>query len=91
MKVIVVKHGQIRGGGPAGTQPKGLGDYVEKLAKPIAVALRLPCLDAEKKLRVESPCAKRREWLNRQGRRIGIGTEKEQHEKSITNTDGGNP
>lgn len=41
-----------------------LGDAVEKLAKPIAKALKLPCLDGDK-LRPESPCAKRRDRLNR--------------------------
>lgn len=48
---------------PYGVQ--GLGDIVEKIAKPIAKALNLPCLDEEKKLRPESPCAKRRNFLNK--------------------------
>ena len=43
----------------------GLGDIIERLAKPIAVALRLPCLDENKNLRPESPCAKRRDALNK--------------------------
>ena len=48
------------------TQPiQGLGDIVERLAKPVAVSLKLPCLDENKKLRPESPCAKRRDALNR--------------------------
>jgi hypothetical protein len=44
---------------------KGLGDVIEGMAKPIAVALNLPCLDKDKKLRPESPCAKRRNFLNK--------------------------
>jgi hypothetical protein len=57
-------------------KPKlGLGDYVERVAHPIAVALKLPCLDKEQKqLRPESPCAKRRAKLNELGKKIGIGT-----------------
>lgn len=43
----------------------GAGDLVEVIAKPIAKALRLPCLDAQHQLRPSSPCAKRREALNR--------------------------
>ncbi len=51
---------------PPGERKKmGLGDLVEKLAKPIARALRLPCLDKDAKLKPQSPCAKRRDWLNR--------------------------
>jgi hypothetical protein len=41
-----------------------LGDMVEALAKPIAKALRLSCLDENSRLRPESPCAKRRDRLN---------------------------
>jgi hypothetical protein len=44
---------------------RGLGDIVEALAKPVAKALNLPCLDEQKKLRPESPCAKRRNFLNK--------------------------
>jgi len=44
---------------------RGLGDIVELLAKPIAKALGLPCLDKHNRLRPESPCAKRRNALNR--------------------------
>lgn len=48
------------------SQPtKGLGDIVERLAKPVAKALNLSCLDATNNLRPESPCAKRRDWLNK--------------------------
>lgn len=43
----------------------GLGDIVEKLGKPIARALKLPCLDKAGNLRPESGCAKRRDALNR--------------------------
>ena len=43
---------------------RGLGDIVERIAKPIAKALGLPCLDEQNKLRPESPCAKRRNRLN---------------------------
>lgn len=43
----------------------GLGDLVHAVAKPIAVALGLDCIDpATRELRPESPCAKRREKLN---------------------------
>lgn len=45
--------------------PRGLGDLVERVAKPIAKALRLPCLDENHNLRPESPCAKRRDRLNK--------------------------
>lgn len=41
-----------------------LGDLAEKLAKPIARALRLPCLDAQGNLNPESGCAKRKARLN---------------------------
>ena len=41
------------------------GDAVEKLAKPIAKALRLPCLKKDGSLKPESECAKRRDRLNR--------------------------
>lgn len=60
MKIIsVTKNGA--------TQPlRGLGDVVEKLAHPIAVALWLQCMDKETKaLRPDSPCAKRRDAMNR--------------------------
>jgi hypothetical protein len=42
-----------------------LGDRAERLAKPIAKALRLNCLDAAGNLKPESGCAKRRDALNR--------------------------
>lgn len=41
------------------------GDVVEKLVKPIARLLRPPCLDKTGKLKAGSPCAKRRDALNR--------------------------
>jgi len=56
------------------TARPGLGDYVERLAKPIARALKLPCLDADQQLKPESPCARRRDRLNRLGNQLGIGT-----------------
>jgi hypothetical protein len=43
----------------------GLGDIVEKLAKPIAKALRMPCLDKNGNLKPESGCGKRKKLLNR--------------------------
>jgi hypothetical protein len=46
---------------------------VERLAHPIAVALKLPCLDDQQKLKAESPCGKRRAYLNRLGIKVGIG------------------
>ena len=50
----------------------GLGDIVEKLVHPIAVALKLPCLE-KGKLKPQSPCAKRRDRLNKLGAKLGIG------------------
>ena len=55
---------------------RGLGDMVERLVHPIAVALKLPCLDEKQELRPQSPCARRRAWLNEQGRKVGIGINK---------------
>lgn len=47
-------------------KPRGLGDVVEKIAHPIAKAMGLPCIDKETdSLKPESPCAKRRDWLNK--------------------------
>jgi len=47
-------------------QPKrGLGDLIEAAVKPIAVALKLDCLDQQQKLKPESPCAQRRDRLNK--------------------------
>lgn len=51
---------------PAAGSIRGLGDVVEKIAHPIAKALHLPCVDPVKGLRPDSPCAKRRDWLNKQ-------------------------
>ena len=59
-------------GGTPG-RPPGIGDYIEWLVKPIAVALKMDCLDEQQKLKPESPCGKRRDWANKQGRKIGIG------------------
>lgn len=52
-------------GKPAGKKPMGLGDLVEKLVKPVAKVLGLPCLTTAGTLRPESPCAARRDALNR--------------------------
>jgi len=41
-----------------------LGTKIEHAVKPIAVALKLDCLDEEKRLKPESPCGQRRDWLN---------------------------
>lgn len=49
-----------------GKPATGLGDVIEKIAHPIAAALKLPCLDAQTgTLKPESPCAKRRDAMNR--------------------------
>lgn len=49
----------------------GLGDWVERQLHPIAVALKLPCLDEKQEhLRPESPCAKRRDELNKIGEKV---------------------
>lgn len=53
-------------------QKPGLGDRVEKLIHPIAVALKLPCLDDKQQLRPESPCGRRRARLNELGKKIGL-------------------
>jgi len=42
----------------------GLGDLVEKIAKPIAKLLRLKCHEKNGTLKPQSPCAKRRNKLN---------------------------
>lgn len=42
----------------------GLGDLVEVASKPIAKALRLPCLNPDGTLKPDSGCAKRKEILN---------------------------
>ena len=41
-----------------------LGTRLERAVKPIAKALRLPCLDKGGALKPKSPCAKKRDWLN---------------------------
>lgn len=46
-------------------RPPGLGDKIEKIIKPVAVALKLPCLDEHGNLKPESPCAKRKLLLNK--------------------------
>ena len=61
-------------GGCGGKAKSGLGDLIERIVHPVAVALDLPCLDERKeKLRPESPCAKRRDAANRIGKKLGIG------------------
>ena len=60
MKILsITKNGET-------VDPKttGLGDIVERLAKPIAKALHLPCLDKTGNLRPESGCAKRKKLMN---------------------------
>jgi hypothetical protein len=45
-----------------------LGDSVAQIATPIARTLGLPCIDPEtQNLRPDSPCAKRKLWLNNLG------------------------
>ncbi len=52
--------------GQSGTNPRGLGDVVEKIAKPIARALGLDCINQlTGELKPNSKCAQRRKWLNR--------------------------
>jgi hypothetical protein len=43
----------------------GLGDLVEKIVKPIARIIKSDCLDKKEDLVAGSPCAKRRDALNR--------------------------
>lgn len=43
---------------------RGLGDLVERAAKPIAKALKMSCLDEKGQLKPVSPCGKRRDALN---------------------------
>ena len=43
----------------------GLGDLVEKVAKPIAQALGMDCLDKDGNLKPDSKCAGRRDRMNR--------------------------
>jgi len=52
------------------TRKMGLGDIIEKVAKPFAKAMKLDCLDANNDLKPQSPCARRRDALNRIGRQI---------------------
>ena len=41
-----------------------LGTVVEQIAKPLAHALGLPCLEPDGTLKPASPCARRRDRLN---------------------------
>ena len=54
-------------------QAKGgqLGDAVETLAKPLAKALKLPCLQPDGTLNPASGCEKRRDRLNALGSALG--------------------
>lgn len=44
-----------------------IGDRVELFVKPIAKAMNHPCLDGNGQLKPNSPCAKRRDFLNGNG------------------------
>ncbi|MEI6036048.1 MAG: hypothetical protein WCS65_17415 [Verrucomicrobiae bacterium] len=44
---------------------RGLGDIVEIAARPIAKLLGIPCHDQAGRLKEGTPCAKRRDALNR--------------------------
>ena len=51
----------------------GLGDRVERFVKPVAMALKLPCLESSGGgLKPESPCARHRDRLNELGAKVGI-------------------
>jgi hypothetical protein len=43
----------------------GLGDVVERIVKPVAVAFGMDCLDDRNRLKSGTPCARRRDALNR--------------------------
>jgi hypothetical protein len=43
---------------------RGAGDLIEKIVKPIAKLLKMDCLDGNG-LKPESPCAKRRDAMNK--------------------------
>jgi hypothetical protein len=66
-KSDIVLRGKGDGGAERAEPPKslGLGDIVEAMAKPIARALKLDCLDAQHNLKPQSRCAQRRARLNR--------------------------
>ena len=44
---------------------RGAGDIVEMLAKPIAKAMKMDCLDDKGSLKPDSPCGRRKRHLNR--------------------------
>ncbi|MEI6036094.1 MAG: hypothetical protein WCS65_17655 [Verrucomicrobiae bacterium] len=44
---------------------RGLGDVVETAARPIAKLLGIPCHDKDGRLKEGTPCAKRRDALNK--------------------------
>ena len=47
-----------------GKEVEGMGDVVEIMAKPLAIMLKLPCLDENGKLKPTSPCAGRKKLMN---------------------------
>lgn len=57
-------HG-VGGGSGSGWR---LGDVVEALVKPVAVVLKMKCLGKDGRLKAGSPCAARRDALNRLGK-----------------------
>ena len=74
MALTLIKTGSTKQAGPTRPRPAlGLGDMVETVAKPIAKVLKMDCLDQNEQLKPQSPCWKRRAWLNEQGKKIGIG------------------
>jgi hypothetical protein len=56
--------------GKIDSETPGLGDWVERMAKPVAKLLKLPCLDENGNLKADSGCAKRRKGLNNVGRTV---------------------
>lgn len=61
---------------PQAPPAPGLGDRVEQLVKPVAATLQklgvVNCLDQNRRLKPESPCARRRAKLNALGKKVGI-------------------
>lgn len=52
-------------GHTADSLPLGLGDAVERVARPIAKLLGMKCHDESGKLKAGSPCAGRKQALNK--------------------------
>jgi hypothetical protein len=46
------------------THAKGLGDIVHAFSRPVAQAIKAPCIDAKGELKEDSPCKKRSDKLN---------------------------